>query len=98
MLSSWLHSGASGLSLAVDHFKGVRASGRSHSQYDSSDELKAMIREDLVAERVAIEAYTEIINWLGDGDRTTRRMLEQILTVEEEHADDMLDLLSVVNY
>lgn len=73
-------------------------SGRSHSQYDSSDELKAMIREDLVAERVAIEAYTEIINWLGDGDPTTRRMLEQILAVEEEHADDMLDLLSVVNY
>jgi bacterioferritin len=68
---------------------------RSHSEYDSSEELEEMIREDLVAERVAISAYTEIINWLGDGDPTTRRMLEQILAVEEEHAEDMLDLLSL---
>jgi bacterioferritin len=67
--------------------------GRSHSEYDSSTELKAMIREDLVAERVAIAAYSEIIEWLGDGDPTTRRMLEEILAVEEEHAEDMLDLL-----
>jgi bacterioferritin len=68
---------------------------RSHSEYDSSEDLKEMIREDLVAERVAISAYTEIITWLGDGDPTTRRMLEQILAVEEEHAEDMLDLLSL---
>jgi bacterioferritin len=68
---------------------------RSHSEYDSSEELKEMIREDLVAERVAISAYTEIINWLGEGDPTTRRMLEQILAIEEEHAEDMLDLLSL---
>jgi bacterioferritin len=68
--------------------------GRSHSEYDSSGELEAMIREDLVAERVAISVYTEIINWIGDGDPTTRRMLEEILAVEEEHAEDMLDLLS----
>lgn len=67
--------------------------GRSHSEYDSSSELKAMIREDLVAERVAIASYTEIITWLGDGDPTTRRLLEEILSVEEEHAEDMLDLL-----
>jgi bacterioferritin len=72
--------------------------GRSHSEYDSSSELEAMIREDLVAERVAISAYTEIINWLGDGDPTTRRMLEEILAVEEEHAEDMLDLLSGAVY
>ncbi len=72
--------------------------GRSQTEYDSSEELKAMIREDLVAERVAIDSYAEIILWLGDGDPTTRRMLEQILAVEEEHADDMLDLLTVVNY
>jgi bacterioferritin len=52
-----------------------------------------MIREDLVAERVAIASYTEIISWLGDGDPTTRRMLEEILAMEEEHAEDMLDLL-----
>ena len=67
--------------------------GRSHSQYDSSLELEEMIREDLVAERVAIASYTEMIAWLGQGDPTTRRMLEEILAVEEEHAEDMLDLL-----
>jgi len=66
---------------------------RSHSEYDASSELVEMIREDLVAERVAIAAYTEIIAWLGDGDPTTRRMLEEILAMEEEHAEDMLDLL-----
>jgi bacterioferritin len=71
--------------------------GRSHSEYDSSEELEAMIREDLVAERIAIAAYTEIINWLGDGDPTTRRLLEEILAVEEEHAEDMLDLLTGIN-
>jgi bacterioferritin len=66
---------------------------RSHSEYNSSKELEAMIREDLIAERVAVAAYTEIIAWLGDGDPTTRRMLEEILAVEEEHAEDMLNLL-----
>ncbi|MBW4077509.1 MAG: bacterioferritin [Acidobacteria bacterium] len=71
---------------------------RSHSEYDASEDLEDMIREDLVAERVAISSYTEIIAWLGDGDPTTRRLLEQILAVEEEHADDMLDLLTMVNY
>jgi bacterioferritin len=57
-------------------------------------ELEEMIKEDLVAERVAIASYTEIIAWLDAGDPTTRRMLEEILAVEEEHAEDMLDLLS----
>lgn len=71
--------------------------GRSHSEYDSSEELESMIREDLVAERIAIAAYTEIINWLGEGDPTTRRLLEEILAVEEEHAEDMLDLLTGIN-
>jgi bacterioferritin len=52
-----------------------------------------MIREDLVAERIAIDSYTEIIQWLGDKDVTTRRMVEDILAVEEEHADDLLNLL-----
>jgi len=56
-----------------------------------------MIQEDLVAERVAIASYTEVIAWLGDGDPTTRRMLEEILAMEEEHAEDMLDLLSGLN-
>jgi bacterioferritin len=72
-------------------------SGRSHSQYDSSGDLREMIREDLVAERVAIVSYTEIISWLGDGDPTTRRMLEEILAMEEEHAEDMLALLDGLN-
>jgi len=66
---------------------------RSHSEYDDSSELEEMIREDLVAERVAVASYSEVIAWLGDGDPTTRRMLEEILAVEEEHAEDMLDLL-----
>lgn len=68
--------------------------GRSHTEYDSSEELMKMIQEDLVAERVAVASYTEIISWLGDGDPTTRRMLEHILAQEEEHAEDMLDLLT----
>jgi bacterioferritin len=74
-------------------FNPTTLTARSHSEYDDSSELEAMIREDLVAERVAIASYTEIISWLGDGDSTTRRMLEEILAIEEEHAEDMLDLL-----
>ena len=53
-----------------------------------------MIKEDLVAERIAIESYSEIIRWLGDKDPTTRRLIEEILAVEEEHADDLLSLLA----
>jgi bacterioferritin len=67
--------------------------GRSHSQYDASPGLRDMIVEDLVAERIAIASYSDVIRWLGDGDTTTRRMLETILAVEEEHADDLLGLL-----
>ncbi len=69
---------------------------RSHSQYDASVGLREMVVEDLVAERIAIAAYSDIIRWLGDGDPTTRRMLETILAVEEEHADDLLGLLDHV--
>jgi len=72
-------------------------SGRSHSQNDSSAELGWMIREDLVADRVAIASYTEIITWLGEGGPTTRRMLEEILAMEEEHARDMLAPLGGLN-
>ena len=68
---------------------------RSHSEYVEGESLKDMIREDLVAERVAIESYSEIIRYIGDTDPTTRRMLEGILAKEEEHAQDMADLLSV---
>ena len=56
-----------------------------------------MIIEDLVAERIAIASYSEIIRWLGDGDPTTRRLMESILAVEEEHADDLLGLLDRVS-
>ncbi len=66
---------------------------RSHSEYDDSEGLVAMITEDLVAERVAIASYSEIIRWLGDGDPVTRRLFEDILAQEEEHADDLLNLL-----
>ncbi|MEA2703421.1 MAG: bacterioferritin [Actinomycetota bacterium] len=66
---------------------------RSHAEYVPGDTLVGMIKEDLVAERVAIASYNEIIRWLADGDITTRRMLEDILLVEEEHADDLLSLL-----
>ena len=66
---------------------------RSHAEYAPGRDLIDMIREDLVAERVAIASYQEIIRWLGDNDTTTRRMIENILAVEEEHADDLLNLL-----
>jgi bacterioferritin len=66
---------------------------RSHSEYDASDELVEMIKEDLVAERIAIQSYQEIARWLGDKDPTSRTLIERILAVEEEHADDLLNLL-----
>ncbi len=70
---------------------------RSHSEYDASTNLLEMVNEDLIAERVAIESYSEIIRWLGDKDSTTRRMLEDILSIEEEHADDLLNILADIN-
>jgi bacterioferritin len=66
---------------------------RSHSQYEEGKNLPDMIKEDLVAERIAIESYSAIIRWLGNDDPTTRVLIEQILKVEEEHADDMVNLL-----
>ena len=67
--------------------------GRSHSEYRGGESLKDLVKEDLVAERIAIETYSEVVRWIGDDDPTTRRMLEEILGMEEEHANDMLDLL-----
>ncbi len=67
--------------------------GRSHAEYVEGDSLKSMIKENLVAERIAIESYREMIAYLGDQDPTTRRMLEQILASEEEHAEDLSSLL-----
>ena len=70
---------------------------RSHAQYVEGNSLVDMIREDLVAERIAIESYSEIIRYLGDRDITTRRMMEEILQNEEEHADDLRDLLATLD-
>jgi bacterioferritin len=67
---------------------------RSHSEYVEGESLADMIREDLVAERVAIESYGEIIRYIGDKDPTTKGLMEKILAVEEEHADDMANLLA----
>ncbi len=67
---------------------------RSHAAYDDSSELKAMIKSNLVAERVAIEAYSQIIALIGDKDSTTRRLLEDILSDEQEHADELKDWLA----
>ena len=66
---------------------------RSHSEYVEGNTLVDMIKEDLVAERVAIDSYSEMIRYIGEDDITTRRMLEGILAVEEEHADDLASLL-----
>ncbi|WP_322359506.1 ferritin-like domain-containing protein [Pseudomonas sichuanensis] len=68
-------------------------SKHSHAQYVEGKNLKEMVLEDLVAERIAIDSYREIIQFIGDSDPTTRRILEDILAQEEEHADDMSDLL-----
>jgi bacterioferritin len=66
---------------------------RSHTEYGTAETLIDMIKEDLIAERIAVESYTEIIRFFGEKDITTRRLLEQILEDEEEHASDMHDLL-----
>jgi bacterioferritin len=66
---------------------------RAHAEYVEGEDLIDMIKEDLVAERIAIDSYREMINWLGGKDSTTRRMLEGILAMEEEHADDLAGLL-----
>jgi bacterioferritin len=66
---------------------------RSHADYVAGNSLAEMLEEDLVAERIAIDAYAEMIRYIGDRDPTTRRMLETILAQEEEHADDLADLL-----
>ena len=67
---------------------------RSHSEYATSDDLATMIKADLIAERIAIDTYGAIVRWLSDKDPTSRRLMESILEKEEEHANDMHDLLS----
>lgn len=66
---------------------------RSHAEYVEGENLVDMIKEDLVAERIAIDSYREMIEYLGDRDSTTRRMMEGILAMEEEHADDLVGML-----
>ena len=68
---------------------------RSHAEYDESLDLKAMIKANLVAERVAIEAYTQTIRLIGDKDSTTRRIVEHILSQEQEHAEELSDWLDL---
>lgn len=67
---------------------------RSHSEYVEGSSLEDMIKENLIAERIAIDSYRQMIEYLGEQDSTTRRLLEEILAVEEEHADDMSDFLA----
>lgn len=67
---------------------------RSHSQYEEAETLVEMIVQDLVAERIAIESYREMVRYFGDNDPTTRRLLEEVLAKEEEHADDLSNLIA----
>lgn len=70
---------------------------RSHAEYGEGQSLREMIEEDLVAERVAIESYREMVLYLSDRDPTTRRLMEEVLAKEEEHADDLVSLLRRVH-
>ena len=67
---------------------------RSHADYVEGEDLVDMIKEDLVAERIAIDSYRQMVEYIGEDDPTTRRLLEEILAVEEEHADDLSDFLA----
>ena len=71
---------------------------RSHAEYVEGETLVDMIKEDLVAERIAIDSYREMINYVNTDDPTTRRMLEGILAMEEEHADDLVSLLETMSH
>jgi bacterioferritin len=74
-------------------FNPASLTARSHAEYHEGTKLGDMIKADLIAERVAIESYREMIAYMGDRDPTTRRLLEEILAMEEKHADDLADLL-----
>ena len=75
------------------NFNPATLTARSHAEYDESTDVQAMIRANLIAERVAIESYRQMIEVIGDKDPTTKQMLITIMAVEEEHADDMRDLM-----
>jgi len=78
-------------------FNPATLASRSHSEYVEGTSLADMIREDLVAERIAIESYNEIIRYLGDNDPTSRRVMEEVLAKEEEHAEDLRNLIQTVS-
>ena len=75
------------------NFNPRELSERSHADYDESTDIKSMIRANLIAERIAIETYRQMIERIGDDDPTTKHLLISIMAKEEEHADDMSDLL-----
>ncbi|HVK61914.1 MAG TPA: ferritin-like domain-containing protein [Bdellovibrionales bacterium] len=72
----------------------MRVADRAITEYGNASDIRAMLEDDLVAERIVIEVYRKMIEWFGTADPTTRRMLEKILKDEEEHADDLADLLA----
>lgn len=74
-------------------FSPANLTARSHAEYVEGDSIVDMIKEDLVAERIAIESYKEIIDYLGSSDPTTRRLFEEVLAVEEEHAEELQTLI-----
>jgi bacterioferritin len=76
------------------NFNPATLTTRSHAEYDENEDVQAMIRANLIAERVAIESYRQMIAAIGDKDPTTKHLLIGIMAVEEEHADDMRDLLA----
>ena len=76
------------------NFNPATLTARSHAEYDESEDVQSMIRANLIAERVAIESYRQMILAIGDKDPTSRKLLVEIMAVEEEHADDMRDLLA----
>ena len=78
-------------------FNPATLASRSHSEYVEGASLAEMIREDLVAERIAIESYNEIIRYLGDNDPTSRRVMEEVLAKEEEHAEELRNLIQTVS-
>lgn len=75
-------------------FNPANLSSRSHSEYAEGKSLVEMIKKDLVAERIAVDTYREIVRYLGEDDPISRRLMEEIFEKEEEHADDLLNLLS----
>jgi len=78
------------------NFSPIGLSERSHAEYVAGNTLSEMIKEDLIAERIAIESYREMIAYLNENDPTTQRMLKEILAMEEEHAEDLASLLANV--